>query len=281
MGREALRSRLPHYNPRMPKMRLDLLLVKKGLAESRAKAQALVMAGQVRVAGQVEFKPASLADPSASLEIERGPRFVSRGGEKLDAALHSFEIEARGIVCADVGASTGGFTDCLLQHGAARVYAIDVGKGLLHWKLRNDPRLVVLEETNARLLQSLPEAVSLVTIDASFISLKVLLPVAKVWLAPLNLGIVALVKPQFEAGRKEVARGSGVIRDPAVHRQVLTDVLQFAESQGLWPRGLIKSPLLGPKGNAEFLAWFDLQAPSPGLSSMIESALAAPAKSSE
>lgn len=262
-------------------MRLDLLLVEKGLAESRAKAQALIMAGQVRVAGQVELKPAALTDPSVALQIAQGPRYVSRGGEKLDAALQAFEIDVQGLVCADVGASTGGFTDCLLQHGVARVYAIDVGKGILHWKLRNDPRIVVLEETNARLLESLPERVSLVTIDASFISLKVLLPIAKGWLAPLNTGIVALVKPQFEAGRKEVARGSGVIRDPGVHRQVLTDVLQFAESKGLWARGLIKSPLLGPKGNAEFLAWLDLQAAPAGFSPLLESALAAPAKSSE
>ncbi|HMD79695.1 MAG TPA: TlyA family RNA methyltransferase, partial [Anaerolineales bacterium] len=160
-------------------------------------------------------------------------------------------------------ASTGGFTDCLLQRGAAKVYAIDVGKGILHWKLRNDPRVVVMEETNARFVESLPEQVSLVTVDASFISLKILLPVVKSWIlpsppAPLPTGegsIVVLIKPQFEAGKRDVSRGDGVIRDPEIHKQVLLDVLGFAEQEGFHARGLIKSPLLGPKGNAEFLAW--------------------------
>jgi 23S rRNA (cytidine1920-2'-O)/16S rRNA (cytidine1409-2'-O)-methyltransferase len=166
------------------------------------------------------------------------------------------------LTCADVGASTGGFTDCLLQRGAAKVYAIDVGKGILHWKLRNDPRLIVMEETNARFVESLPEAISLTTIDASFISLKILLPVVKKWLAPsLPSGegrrgeVIVLIKPQFEAGKKDVARGDGVIRDAAIHRQVLLDVLTFAQGEGFSVRGLIRSPLLGPKGNAEFLAW--------------------------
>jgi 23S rRNA (cytidine1920-2'-O)/16S rRNA (cytidine1409-2'-O)-methyltransferase len=170
-----------------------------------------------------------------------------------------------GWVCADVGASTGGFTDCLLQRGAAKVYAIDVGKGILHWKLRNDPRVVVTEDTNARYIESLPELVSLVTVDASFISLKILLPVVKKWilsspLSPPHLGegnVVALIKPQFEAGKKDVARGDGVIRDPEIHRQVLLDILSFAQEEGFQIRGLIKSPLLGPKGNAEFLVWLN------------------------
>src|SRR5215208_3011416 len=157
----------------MPKVRLDVLLVERGLAESRAKAQALIMAGQVRVAGQVALKPATAILPDAMLTVDTGPRFVSRGGEKLDAALEAFDIDISGLICADVGVSTGGFTDCLLQHGAAKVYAIDVGKGILHWKLRNDPRVVVMEETNARFVESLPEQVSLVTVDASFISLKI------------------------------------------------------------------------------------------------------------
>jgi len=168
----------------MPKQRLDLLLVERGLAESRAKAQALVMAGQVRVDGQVELKASAQIIPSARLELVMGPRFVSRGGDKLEAALGTFPVEVSGRVCADVGASTGGFTDCLLQHEAAKVYAIDVGKGILHWKLRTDPRVVVMEETNARYVESLPEPVSLVTIDASFISLTILLPVVKGWLRP-------------------------------------------------------------------------------------------------
>jgi len=259
----------------MAKVRLDTLLVEKGLVESRTKAQALIMAGQVRVDGQVADKPAANVPNGANVTVDRGPRFVSRGGEKLEAALTAFGVDVRGLVCADVGASTGGFTDCLLQREAARVYAIDVGKGLLHWKLRNDPRVVVMEETNARFMESLPEPVSLVTIDASFISLKVLLPVVRGWLArsmPPSSGssphffkmrgdgvggggIIALIKPQFEAGRKETAKNKGVIRDPAVHHAVLTDMLAFAHSEGFGVRGLIRSPLVGPKGNVEFLAW--------------------------
>src|SRR5574341_1378767 len=167
----------------MAKMRLDNLLVERGLAESRAKAQALIMAGQVRVDGQTALKPATAIESDAALTVNSGPRYVSRGGEKLEVALEAFHINVRGRVCADVGASTGGFTDCLLQRGAAKVYAVDVGKGILHWKLRNDPRVVIMEETNARFMESLPEPVSLVTIDASFISLKVLLPVVRRWLS--------------------------------------------------------------------------------------------------
>ncbi len=243
----------------MPKQRLDLLLVERGLAESRAKAQALIMAGQVRVDGQTALKPAAAIPPEAVLALDSGPRFVSRGGEKLEAAFEAFHLDVAGRLCADVGASTGGFTDCLLQHGAARVYAIDVGKGLLDWKLRNDPRVVVMEETNARYVPSLPEPVEFITIDASFISLKIILPVIKNWFAPSPASpgpqAVALIKPQFEAGRRVTARGQGVIRDPEIHRQVLLDVLDFARGQGWSLQGLVKSPLLGPKGNAEFLLW--------------------------
>ena len=166
----------------MPKIRLDVLLMERGLAESRAKAQALIMAGQVRVNDQVALKPATAIDTKSTLTVDHGPRFVSRGGEKLDAALEAFAIDVKGLVCADVGASTGGFTDCMLQRGAEKVYAIDVGKGILHWKLRNYARVIVMEETNARHVESLPEKVSFVTMDASFISLKILLPVAKNWL---------------------------------------------------------------------------------------------------
>ncbi|MBU0513082.1 MAG: TlyA family RNA methyltransferase [Chloroflexi bacterium] len=253
----------------MPKkIRIDLLLIERGLAESRSQAQRLVMAGQVRANGQVVPKPASKVDAGAELTIDHGPRFVSRGGEKLQAAFDAFELDLRDRACADVGASTGGFTDCLLQHGAAKVYAIDVGKGILHWKMRKHPRVVVMERTNARFVDSLPEPVSFVSIDASFISLKILLPVIKGWFTPLTsnpltnelevrrLGeIVALIKPQFEAGRREVARGKGVVRDPEIHWRVLLDVLTFAEAEGFQIRGLIRSPLLGPKGNTEFLAW--------------------------
>ncbi|OIN97078.1 MAG: TlyA family rRNA (cytidine-2'-O)-methyltransferase [Anaerolineae bacterium CG03_land_8_20_14_0_80_58_20] len=261
----------------MTKTRLDILLTERGLAESRAKAQALIMAGQVRVNGQTTLRPATAVSSESALSVDSGPRFVSRGGEKLDAALEAFALDARGLTCADVGASTGGFTDCLLQRGAAKVYAIDVGKGILHWKLRTDPRVVVMEQTNARFVESLPEPVSLVTMDASFISLRVLLPVVKRWFSVAERktkacpepsrreersDVIALIKPQFEAGKKDVARGQGVIRDPAIHKQVLLDVLAFAQNEGFGLRGLVRSPLLGPKGNVEFLAWLDLEGQS-------------------
>ncbi len=259
----------------MQKVRLDLLLVERGLAESRAKAQALVMAGQVRVNGEVEIKASAQVVPEARLDLEMGPRFVSRGGDKLEAALLDFPLNISGRVCADVGASTGGFTDCLLQHGAAKVYTIDVGKGILHWKLRSDSRVLVMEETNARYVEALPEPVSLVTIDASFISLKILLPVVKNWfpspLPPSSPGrgaggddsVIALIKPQFEAGRKESAKHKGVIRDPAVHQAILLDVLAFSQAQGFGLRGLLRSPVLGPKGNVEFLAWLAVEETEP------------------
>ena len=213
----------------MPKTRLDVLLVERGLADSRAKAQALIMAGQVRVNDQVALKPATAIDTKSTLTVDTGPRFVSRGGEKLDAALEQFSIDVKDRVCVDVGASTGGFTDCMLQRGAKKVYAIDVGKGILHWKLRNYARVVVMEETNARHVESLPETVSLATVDASFISLKILLPVIKKWDFE-NAVILCLIKPQFEAGKKDVSRGDGVIRDPEIHKQVLLDILTFAKN---------------------------------------------------
>jgi 23S rRNA (cytidine1920-2'-O)/16S rRNA (cytidine1409-2'-O)-methyltransferase len=264
-----------HYNTPVSKQRIDLLLVEKGLVESRALAQRLVMAGQVRVNGEVASKPSDKVTGDARLEIDQRPPYVSRGGEKLAGALEVFPIEVAGKVCADVGASTGGFTDCLLQNGAANVYAIDVGHGILHWKLRTDPRVVVMERTNARHVELLPEPVDLVTMDASFISLKILLPVVKRWFSPSPLSpvslppplpdrergesgeVIALIKPQFEAGRKEAARGEGVIRDPKVHRKVLLDVLGFAQAEGYSVRGLITSPLVGPKGNVEFLVWLE------------------------
>ena len=238
----------------MAKVRVDLLLVERGLAGSRAQAQRLVMAGQVRVEGQVVPKPSSTVPADARVQVDLGPRYVSRGGEKLETALQAFDLPVQGQVCADVGASTGGFTDCLLQAGAVRVYAVDVGKGILHWKLRQDPRVVVMERTNARYLERLPEPVGLITIDVSFISLKVLLPVVRGWFPAHGGQAILLIKPQFEAGRPAVARGEGVIRDPDVHRQVLLDVLGFGLQERFGMRGLIRSPLLGPKGNAEFLA---------------------------
>lgn len=254
----------------MSKVRLDVLLVEKGLADSRAKAQALIMAGQVRVAGQVALKPAAAVQPDAVITVDSGPRYVSRGGEKLEGGLSAFEIDVKDFVCVDVGSSTGGFTDCLLQHGAKKVYAIDVGKGILHWKLRNDARVIVMEETNARFVEALPEPIDFAVIDASFISLKVLLPVVRRWFEAFPLSsfparrrkeernILALIKPQFEAGRKDVSKGDGVIRNPEIHKQVLKDVLSFAQSEGFGLQGLIKSPLLGPKGNVEFLLWMAL-----------------------
>ena len=241
----------------MTKIRLDNLLVERKLAESRSLAQRLIMAGQVRVDGQVVLKPSTAVQPDAQLSIEKGPPFVSRGGEKLAAALQAFSIPVSGKICADVGASTGGFTDCLLQNGARRVYAIDVGKGILHWKLRQHARVVVMEDRNARYVESLPEAIDLATIDVSFISLKIILPVVRGWLRAEEPGsqVIALIKPQFEAGRAEVARGEGVIRDPEVHRQIVEQVLEFARQAGFVVQGQMRSPLLGPKGNVEFLAW--------------------------
>lgn len=265
----------------MPKMRLDALLVERGLVESRARAQALIMAGEVRLEGEVALKPGTAVHAEAQVEVVHGARFVSRGGEKLDAALEAFGLAVAGKVCADVGASTGGFTDCLLQRGAARVYAVDVGKGILHWKLRQDGRVVVMEQTNARFLKQLPEPVSLITVDASFISLQVLLPVARGWLPAVEVGgpagIVALIKPQFEAGRREVARGKGVIRDPDQHRNVLRSVLQRAANEGLRAQALMQSPLVGPKGNIEFLVWLVRESLAPpGIDALIDAVLGGP-----
>ncbi len=246
----------------MKKIRLDVLLVERGLVESRALAQRLVMAGQVRVNGQVTMRSAASVLPDVTLEVDSRPRFVSRGGEKLEAALQAFPAPVEGMICADVGASTGGFTDCLLQHGAARVYCLDVGHGILDWKLRQDPRVVVMEGTNARYVEALPEPVELITMDVSFISLKLILPVVKGWFNRLEGNprgsVIALIKPQFEAGHKQVSRGKGVILDPLIHRQVLLDVLGFAAQQGYTVHGLIRSPLTGPKGNVEFLAWLEI-----------------------
>lgn len=211
------------------------------------------MAGQVRVDGQVIHKPSQRVMTSADITLESGPRFVSRGGEKLAAAIDVFPMTVKNKVCADVGASTGGFTDCLLQNGAKRVYAIDVGHGLLHWKLRNHPQVVVMERTNARELNSLPEVIQLVTIDVSFISLRLLLPVVSGWIEE-NGDVISLVKPQFEAGREDVGKG-GVVKDPVVHRKVLENVMSCASELGLLPQDIIRSPLIGPKGNHEFLLW--------------------------
>ncbi len=259
---------------RNDKLRLDLALVGRGLAESRARAQALILAGHVRVDGQTVTKAGHLVAADAQIVIAAPLPYVSRGGVKLAAALEAFAIHPNGWACADVGASTGGFTDCLLQHGAARVYAIDVGYGELAWSLRNDARVVVLERTNARYLTALPDGalVDLATIDVSFISLRLILPAVRGWLRASG-HIIALIKPQFEAGRAHVGRG-GVVRDRNVHRAVLADLLAFAQELDLGPQGVIPSPVRGPAGNIEFLAHLQQgAAPRPDLDAAIERAL--------
>jgi 23S rRNA (cytidine1920-2'-O)/16S rRNA (cytidine1409-2'-O)-methyltransferase len=253
------------------KERLDVLLVTRGLAESRTQAQALILAGQVRVGDRppATLRPGMRLPVDAPVTVIARLPYVSRGGLKLAHALASFDVAVTGRVCLDVGASTGGFTDCLLQHGAALVYAVDVGRGQLAWRLQRDPRVVVLDRTNIRYLESLPhtvacgELVSLVTIDVSFISLRLVLPAVLRLVAPTT-DIISLVKPQFEAGREQVRRG-GVVRDPAVHRQVLTDVLAFAREVDLTVHGLVPSPITGPAGNREFLAWLVWGRAEPGI----------------
>lgn len=235
------------------KKRIDILVYERGLASSREKARAMIMAGEVLVEGQTIDKAGTQVSEQAEITIRNKARFVSRGGEKLASALATFNIPINGRICADVGASTGGFTDCLLQNGAAKVYAIDVGYGQLDYTLRQDQRVVVIERTNARYLEQLPEKVSLVTLDASFISLKLLLPVIKGWLSPVA-DIIPLIKPQFEAGREDVGKG-GVVKNPVVHARVLQEILRFARQQGFDIRGLTTSPIKGPAGNTEFLAW--------------------------
>jgi 23S rRNA (cytidine1920-2'-O)/16S rRNA (cytidine1409-2'-O)-methyltransferase len=235
------------------KQRLDLLLVARGLAESRAKAQGLIMAREVTVNGDVIDKPGTRFVDTVEIILKAKPPFVSRGGEKLNGALHDFSYDVAGLICADVGASTGGFTDCLLQRGAARVYAIDVGYGQLAHGLRIDPRVVVMERTNARYLTSLPEPVQLVVMDASFISLRLLLPAVKLWLTP-QADVIALIKPQFEAGKDSVGKG-GVVRQVSVHERVIREVAEAAQNDGFQIIGLTRSALKGPAGNVEFLIW--------------------------
>lgn len=235
------------------KKRIDILLYDQGLAPSREKARAMIMAGEVLVNGQIIDKAGTQVNAQAEISVRNKPRFVSRGGEKLEAALNQFDLDMTERICADVGASTGGFTDCLLKHGAAKVYAIDVGYGQLDYSLRQDQRVVVIERTNARYLEHLPELVNLVTLDASFISLKLLLPVVQRWLSS-PADIIPLIKPQFEAGRDDVGKG-GVVKDSAIHIRVLQEILSFAKQQGFNIKGLTTSPIKGPAGNTEFLAW--------------------------
>ncbi len=236
---------------KLRKERLDNLLVDRGLTESRQKAQRLILAGEVRVGTRVVDKPGTRVSAGAQVSVAGRLPFVSRGGLKLAAALDAFSLDVAGWTVADVGASTGGFTDCLLQRGAGRVYAIDVGYGQLAWKLRQDRRVVVKERTNARYLECLPETVDLATIDVSFISLRLIIPAVRNWLKDRGQ-IIALIKPQFEAGRAEVGKG-GVVRNPAIHRAVLEELDTWAGSKGLELKGLVRSPLTGPAGNVEFL----------------------------
>lgn len=265
----------------MSKIRLDILLVEKGLAPTRSKAQALIMAGKVQVEGQVVTKAGTQIPADAAVELKSDLAYVSRGGLKLAAALDAFAIEPHQAVCADVGASTGGFTDVLLQRGAQRVYAIDVGYGQLAWTLRQDARVVVMERTNARYLGALPEPVDLVTIDVSFISLKLIFPAVVKWLkSPAR--VIALVKPQFEAGKDQVGKG-GVVRERAIQRHVLETVTADAGRIGLELLGLIPSPITGPAGNREFLLYVGrhLSQSSFDVAAAIEACLAPPSQSSK
>ncbi len=243
----------------MSSSRLDLLLVQRGLAESREKAQRLVRAGVVRVKGQVQTKPGHEFPADSIIEIEQAERFVGRGGEKLEAAFAAFPISVEGFVCLDIGASTGGFTDCMIQHGARRVYAVDVGRTQLHEKLRADPRVTVMDQTNARYLEAsaFSEPPQFAAADVSFISLTKVLPAITRVLAS-GAGLVTLIKPQFEAGREQVEKG-GVVRDPAVREKVCREVREFGCSLGLEWMGICESPLKGPAGNIEFLAWWRKQ----------------------
>lgn len=243
------------------KERLDLLLVARGLVESREQARRLIMAGEVLVDEQVSDKPGRTVPVDAVLRVRRPLPYVSRGGQKLAAALAAFALDVTGLTALDVGASTGGFTDCLLQHGAARVFAVDVGYGQLAWKLRSDPRVVALDRTNIRHLEQLPGGMSadLAVIDASFIGLSLVLPPTLRLLTP-SAPVIALVKPQFEAGQADVGKG-GVVRSGKVHARILEETCALADSLALHVAGLIASPLLGPAGNVEFLIYLDRTAP--------------------
>lgn len=241
----------------MAGIRLDQLLVQRGLAESRERAQRLIRAGKVKVAGQPAGKPGHTYPAEAVVELQAPERFVSRGGEKLEGAFQHFQLSVTDEVCLDVGASTGGFTDCLLQHGARKVYAVDVGHNQLHPRLQQDPRVVVMDGVNGRHLSAdrFPEQPTFATVDASFISLRLVLPAVAAVLAPGGR-LVTLVKPQFEAGPSDVGPG-GVVRDPAVHERVIREVRTAGEQQaGLAWQGVCPSPLRGPAGNVEFLAYW-------------------------
>ena len=236
--------------------RLDQALVERALCDSREKAKRLILAGAVRVNGHPAKKASDSVKPADEIIVDTPEKFVSRGGHKLEHALEHFQLDVTGFTAIDIGASTGGFTDCLLQSGVERVFAVDVGQGQLAWKLRSDPRVVVMEKTNARFLKpkNFPMPADLIVADCSFISLTKILPPAVPLLKPEGK-IVALIKPQFEAGKAEVDKGRGVITDSAIHDRVLAELKDFVTAQaGLCWRGVVESPLLGPAGNKEFLA---------------------------
>jgi 23S rRNA (cytidine1920-2'-O)/16S rRNA (cytidine1409-2'-O)-methyltransferase len=234
------------------KARADQTLVERGFFESRERARRAIMAGEVRVGEQVIAKPAAMINIDSPISIAEPPQFVSRGATKLSGALDFFKIDARDKVALDIGASTGGFTDCLLQRGAARVFAVDVGRGQLAWKIRNDPRVVVLEKLNARFLSrdQVPQLVDLCVIDVSFISLTLILPRAFELITPDGV-ILALIKPQFELERKDVGRG-GIVRDPALHEKAQQKIMKFVEESDYRVVGLVPSTITGTDGNQEF-----------------------------
>lgn len=241
------------------KERLDKVLVARGLVETRAKAKGMIMAGEVRVNGEVVDKAGTAVGATDRVELLEPMPYASRGGYKLAGALEEFGVSVHGRVCADVGACTGGFTDVLLQNGAKRVYALDVGYGQLDWQLRRDERVVVMERTNARYVEALAEPVSFVCIDVSFISLRLILPAVQKWLVPKGedegeAEVVALIKPQFEAGKKLVGKG-GVIRDTAVRQQVVEEMLAWLANNGWFVHGLTESSIQGSDGNVEYLVW--------------------------
>lgn len=242
------------------KKRLDVLLVERGYADTRTKAQAIIMSGLVYVTGQKADKPGTSFEENVDIEV-RGATcpYVSRGGLKLEKALRDFGVDPTGYVCSDSGASTGGFTDCLLQQGASKVFAIDVGYGQLDWKIRSDPRVVVMERTNVRYVtpEQLGEPLDLSVVDVSFISLRIVLPVIKTFLKPDCGQVLCLIKPQFEAGKEKVGK-KGVVRDPAVHKEVLDDFVALTKEIGFKILGLTFSPVKGPEGNIEFLAHLTL-----------------------
>lgn len=241
------------YLNRVGKKRLDVLLVERELVESRQRAQALILAGDVEVNGSRVDKAGALVADDARIGLVAPLKYVGRGGFKLEGALDTLRVDVRGKVCADIGASTGGFTDCLLQRGAGRVYAIDVGYGQIAWKLRRDSRVVVMDRVNVRYLDALPEPIDLAVIDVSFISLTLVLRIVKRLLQPRG-EVVALIKPQFEAGRTQVGKG-GIVRDQSVHRGVIDKIARHAVEIGLRVRGICRSPIEGADGNAEFFVY--------------------------